>query len=87
MSDQEGGSRQPLVHADMVYVPYPNGGAVFATGSISYAGCLSHNRYDNNISRITANVLKRFLEHSSEAPATPQAYRGRTTSTRRHTDE
>ena len=60
MSAQEGGTQQPLVRADMVYVPYPNGGAVFSTGSISYAGSLSHHGYDNNISRITANVLRRF---------------------------
>jgi N,N-dimethylformamidase len=67
MSAHEGGSRQPLVRADMVYVPYPNGGAVFSAGSISYAGCLSHNGYDNNISRITSNVLTRFLRSARRA--------------------
>ena len=33
--------------------------------SIAWCRSLSHNNYDNNISRITANVLDRFL---SEAP-------------------
>lgn len=57
----QGGSVSPLVRADMVLVPHPNGGAVFSTGSISWSSCLSHADYDNDVSRITANVLRRFL--------------------------
>lgn len=60
-----GGEENPKVRADMVYYPTPNGGGVFSTGSIAYCGSLSHNNYDNNISRLTENVLKRFL---SEEP-------------------
>jgi N,N-dimethylformamidase len=56
----EGGTTQPLVRADVVYFEGPNGGAVFSTGSIAWCGCLSHNNYDNNVSRITDNVLRRF---------------------------
>jgi hypothetical protein len=37
------------------------GGAVFSIGSISWTGSLSSNAYDNNVSRITGNVLRRFL--------------------------
>lgn len=55
----------PMVRADMVFFETPSGGAVFSTGSISYAGALSHNGFDNDIARITGNVLKRFLD---EAP-------------------
>ena len=36
------------------------GGAVFSVGSISWCGSLSHNGYANDVSRITANVLRRF---------------------------
>lgn len=54
--------RNPLIRADMVFFECPNGGAVFSTGSIAYAGSLPHNGYDNNISRLTTNVLKRFLD-------------------------
>ena len=36
------------------------GGAVFAVGSITFCGSLSHHRYDNNVSRILRNVLDRF---------------------------
>ena len=33
-----------------------------STGSIAWCGSLSHNGYDNNVSRITENVLRRFLD-------------------------
>jgi len=48
------------VRGDMVFFELPNGGAVFSTGSIAWCGCLSHNEYDNAVSRITENVLRRF---------------------------
>ena len=65
MNPGQGGAENPLVRADMVYMEGPNGGAVFSVGSISWCGSLSHNGYDNNVSRITGNVLRRF---SSEEP-------------------
>jgi len=57
---KQGGTVHPLVKADMVYFEYPNNGAVFSVGSISWSGSLYYNNYDNNISRITENVLKKF---------------------------
>lgn len=57
-----GESEEKLIRADMVYFDLPGGGAVFSTGSISYCGSLPWNNFDNNISRITRNVLRRFLE-------------------------
>jgi N,N-dimethylformamidase len=51
-----------LVRADMVFYETPSGGAVFSTSSIAWAGSLSHNKYDNNVSRITSNVVRRFLD-------------------------
>jgi N,N-dimethylformamidase len=56
------GSSSPLVRADMVFYELPGGGAVFSTSSIAWAGSLSENNYKNNVSRITANVLDRFLD-------------------------
>ena len=50
------------VRADMVFFECPNGGAVFSTGSIAYAGSLAHDGYDNAIARITGNVLRRFRD-------------------------
>jgi N,N-dimethylformamidase len=60
-----GGDLNPRVKADLAFGETPSGGALFCTSSIAWCGSLSHNKYDNNISRITANVLDRFL---SEAP-------------------
>jgi N,N-dimethylformamidase len=57
-----GGDLNPRVKADLAFGETPSGGAVFATGSIAWCGSLSHNNYDNNVSRITANVLRRFLD-------------------------
>ena len=57
----------PNVHADMVYFETPNHGAVFSVGSICWCASLSHNNYDNNVSRITQNVLDAFST-SDELP-------------------
>jgi N,N-dimethylformamidase len=54
------GTTSPLVRADMVYVPRDNGGAVFSVGSINWIGSLGFNGDDNNVSRITCNVLSHF---------------------------
>jgi N,N-dimethylformamidase len=58
---RQGGTVNRLVRADMVYFECPNGGAVFSTGSIAWCGSLSYNNYDNNVSRVTDNVLRRFV--------------------------
>ncbi len=56
------GETCPLVRCDMVFYETPNGGAVFSTSSIAWAGALSHQDYDNNVSRLMGNVLRRFLD-------------------------
>jgi N,N-dimethylformamidase len=43
-----------------VYFDTVAGGAVFSTGSITFCGSLSYNNYDNNVSRMLENVLRRF---------------------------
>jgi N,N-dimethylformamidase len=48
--------------ADLLFFETPRGGAVFSTGSISWAASLAHNGYANNISRITENVVRRFAD-------------------------
>jgi N,N-dimethylformamidase len=50
------------IHADLVFFETRSGGAVFSTGSIAYAGSLSWNRFDNNLARVTTNVLRRFAD-------------------------
>lgn len=59
---RQGGTVSPLVRSDMVFFERPNGGAVFSTGSIAWCGALLHNGCDNDISRITENVLRRFAD-------------------------
>ena len=50
-----------LEPGDLVFFETQGGGAVFSTGSIAWCGSLSWNAYDNNVERITHNVLKRFI--------------------------
>ena len=61
MFDGVGGTEHPHVRADLTYFETPGGGAVFAASSIAWSGSLSHGRYANSVSRITGNVLDRFL--------------------------
>ena len=56
------GGEHPFVRADITYFTTPNGGAMFSTSSISWLGSLSHNNYDNNVSRMMNNVLTRFAK-------------------------
>jgi N,N-dimethylformamidase len=50
------------VSAELVFYETRSGGAVFATGSIAWAGSLSHDGYRNNVATISRNVLRRFLD-------------------------
>jgi len=42
----------------------PNAGAVFAVGSIAWAGSLSSNDYDNTCRALLRMLLRRFLDPS-----------------------
>jgi len=57
-----GGDQNDRVRADLAFGETPSGGALFAASSIAWCGSLSHNGYDNSVSRITWNVLKRFMD-------------------------
>ncbi|MEZ5232928.1 MAG: DUF6605 domain-containing protein [Acidimicrobiales bacterium] len=50
------------IRSDLVFFEVPNGGAVFSVGSIAWYGALAHRGYDNNVARITTNVIRRFLD-------------------------
>ncbi|SNB78018.1 N,N-dimethylformamidase [Arboricoccus pini] len=65
-----GGDQNDRVHADLAFVETAAGGAIFATGSIAWCGSLPWNNYDNNVSTITLNTLRRFM---SDEPFTPPA--------------
>lgn len=66
------GVQNPLVRADMTFFETSGGGAVFSVGSIAWAGSLPHNGYDNNVARLSRNVLRRFLDDTPfDPPAVP----------------
>jgi N,N-dimethylformamidase beta subunit-like protein/concanavalin A-like lectin/glucanase superfamily protein len=56
-----GADENVLARSDIVFFTTPNNGAIFSVGSIAWAGSLWHKNYQNDVSRITENVLRRFL--------------------------
>ncbi len=59
------GDSNPYTRADIVYFKTPNDGAVFSVSSMAWAGSLSHNNYNNNVSQLTANVIRGFLKEKT----------------------
>ncbi|KAJ0424574.1 hypothetical protein BJY00DRAFT_326499 [Aspergillus carlsbadensis] len=55
------GSSCDLVRSDLVYYETAGGGAVFAVGSINWFSCLAWDGYQNNVARMTGNVLRGFM--------------------------
>ena len=69
-----GGAANPdLVHADMTFFETMAGGAVFSVGSISWCASLPWNGFDNNVARVTGNVLRRFLDAAPFSPPGSQS--------------
>ena len=54
------GTQADIIRADLTFFETVGGGAVFSTGSIAWAGAMAWNGYDNEIARMTENVLRRF---------------------------
>ena len=50
------------MQADISYLETPGKGAVFSTGSVTWCTCLFDNNGNNDVARITLNVLKRFQD-------------------------
>ncbi|MGR3570717.1 N,N-dimethylformamidase beta subunit family domain-containing protein [Brevirhabdus sp.] len=69
LTNLSGGPEAGAKHADMVLIDCPGGGRVFATGSITFCGSLPWNGYDNDISRLLENVLRRFLADGADTGA------------------
>jgi N,N-dimethylformamidase len=57
-----GAKPRDLIHADLTFFETPNGGAVFSVGSITFCGSLPTNRFDNDISQLLDNVVRRFSD-------------------------
>jgi N,N-dimethylformamidase len=56
------GDVAPMLRADLVFFETPGGGAVVSTGSIAWAASLPTNHYDNDVARLTRNVIQRFID-------------------------
>jgi N,N-dimethylformamidase len=50
------------MRANIVYGMDEHGAGLFSVGSITFCGSLSHNGYQNNVSRLLENCLRKFLE-------------------------
>jgi N,N-dimethylformamidase len=61
MSSNQGGDESPYVRADMTLQANERGGAVFSVGSIAWSASLAYNFGDNNVARVTRNVIDHFL--------------------------
>jgi N,N-dimethylformamidase len=57
-----GGDQNERVRADLCFMETTSGGAIFSTGSIAWCGSLPCQGYENNVSRITLNTLRRFMD-------------------------
>ena len=54
------GTQTNEIRSDMTYYETENGGAVFSVGSINWFCSLGWNNFDNEVARLTGNVLKKF---------------------------
>ena len=52
---------EEILQADMVYFTVPGCGSVFSTGSITFCGSLPWNNFDNNVSKLLENIIKKSI--------------------------
>ena len=62
LTNISGETNHSAKRADMVFFENPNGGMVFAVGSITFCGSLPWHNFDNNISRLLENVITHFSD-------------------------
>jgi N,N-dimethylformamidase len=67
------GEEHPLVRGDLVFFTTVSGGAMFAASSMAWAPSLPMNGYDNDVSTVMLNVVRKFsadgpLPHAEWAP-------------------
>lgn len=60
----------PKARSDVTLRALPSGGAVFSAGSMTWIAALDHAGYDNDVARVTGNVIRRFL---NPQPLTPES--------------
>ena len=65
-----GGTKCEEVRSDLVWFDLRGGGEVFSVGSVSWAAAIGWNGGDNNVDRLSTNVLRSFLARPSPGRAT-----------------
>ncbi|KAI1771449.1 hypothetical protein F4818DRAFT_204416 [Hypoxylon cercidicola] len=55
------GTQTNLIRSDIVYYVGSGGGAVFSVGSINWYCSLAWDAFENNVAKLTGNVIKGFL--------------------------
>lgn len=55
------GTQTNLIRSDLVYYRGSGGGSVFSVGSINWYCSLAWNDYDNNVAKVSGNIIKGFL--------------------------
>lgn len=58
------GTETNEIRSDIVYYETNGGGAVFSVGSINWYSSLAWKGYDNNVARLTGNVIHEFLRRA-----------------------
>jgi hypothetical protein len=56
------GTQTDLIRSDMTYYVSSGGRGVFSVGSINWLCSLGWDDYNNNVARLTGNVVKGFLK-------------------------
>jgi len=59
---------EQLIRADMVFFETPAGGAVFSVGSMNFVGALPIDDYDNLLTRMMTNAVRRFIDPTPFVP-------------------
>ena len=61
------GTTSDKIRSDMIYFETASNGAVFSVGSINWVGALAWNTFENNVAKVTANVLQEFIRRQSSS--------------------
>jgi N,N-dimethylformamidase len=76
MTASFGGSQTDMVRSDIVWFDLPGGGEVFSVGSVSWAAAMGWNKGENNVARLSTNVLRSFLtDDAQDRAAVSASYR------------
>ena len=62
------GPLEAVIRSDIVFFETPAGGAVLSVGSMNFVGALPIDGYDNLLTRMMTNAVKRFVDPTPFAP-------------------